>query len=113
MTGKSAPRRPAAARPAEPVRWGGLSAPGLFARILVLVLALLFYLVNADEADIHNEDFLPHWTLARLTVRGHGPAAYDYATQAALWRAELPAAVPPELLAHRLSILRTPHTQHL
>ena len=60
-------------------------------RVFLLVLALLFYLANAGKTEGRYNDFITHWTLARLAVTGHRAESYDYQTQAALLRGELPA----------------------
>src|SRR5687767_2653729 len=96
MAGKPKP----VPKPTAP-KWAGFSAPGLVARVVLVALALVYYLVITDEAVDHGEDFLPQWTLARLAVQGRGPAAYDYAAQMALLRSELPA--------QKLEYLNSPH----
>src|SRR5206468_7018144 len=57
----------------------------------LVLLALAFYLRNVGTAEGQYNDFITHWTLARLAVTGHGAGAYDFVTQAALLRVELPA----------------------
>src|SRR5437763_13886879 len=73
--------------PGEDVPYARLFWP----RVLLLVLALLFYLANAGKTEGRYNDFITHWTLARLAVTGHRAASYDYDVQAALLRSELPA----------------------
>jgi hypothetical protein len=69
-------------------RWRDWSP--LLLAVLVL-LALAFYLRNVGTAQGQYNDFITHWTLARLAVTGHAAGSYDFDAQAALLRAELPA----------------------
>src|SRR5437764_14249965 len=59
-------------------------------RALLLMLALLFYLANAGKTEGQYNDFITHWTLARLAVTGRRADSYNFNKQVALLRSELP-----------------------
>lgn len=64
-----------------------------------------YHLFELGSTNAHAEDFLPHWTLARLAYLRNGPKSYDFARQAALLKAEIPP--------HKTGLLESAHIRDI
>lgn len=71
---------------------------------LVAVLTA-YHLYELNHTNAHAEDFLPHWTLARLAYLRHGADSYDFATQVELIKREIPP--------HKADLIESEHIRDI
>lgn len=72
---------------------------------LLVAILTTYHLVELNDTNAHAEDFLPHWTLARLAYLKQGPNSYDYSTQVALLKAEIPP--------HKATLVESEHIRNI